>query len=127
MAVESNLLPRQLISDYEYCVTAFYIPHPPLISESRRKRYHPTMSKHLKVAIAQTCPKVAPTGKPDSTKPLFTILEANLLDARQWVEKAHQGNADVVVFPEYFLQGLVDSGRQVSALLVGRMKAPVSV
>jgi hypothetical protein len=73
------------------------------------------MSPALRIALAQTCPVIAPAGKneKDQDHP-FTVLETNLLDARSWVEKAVRERADVIVFPEYFLQGLVDDGRQVS-------------
>jgi predicted amidohydrolase len=72
-------------------------------------------SKTLRVALAQTCPVVAGTGSAPEGDDLFNVIEQNLLDARGWVEKASAERADVVVFPEYFLQGLVDNGRQVSS------------
>lgn len=72
----------------------------------------------LRVALAQTCPISASipatrsASEVDSFMP-FAELKANLADAKQWVEKAALDKADVVVFPEYFLQGIVDFGRQV--------------
>ncbi|KAK8847724.1 hypothetical protein IAR55_005583 [Kwoniella newhampshirensis] len=66
----------------------------------------------IRVALAQTCPVVAATGPAIDSDAVFEVLERNLQDAKCWVEQASQEKADVVVFPEYFLQGLVDSGRQ---------------
>jgi predicted amidohydrolase len=67
----------------------------------------------LRVALAQTCPINAEINSFSDSGP-FSTLEANLLDATNQVKAASQAGADVVVFPEYFLQGLVDQGRQVS-------------
>jgi len=74
----------------------------------------------IKIALAQTSPVSAPVGppkleKPHSTTP-FPTLDINLAKAREWVVKAKEGGADIVVFPEYFLQGIVNDSRQVSAL-----------
>ncbi|WWC92416.1 uncharacterized protein L201_007373 [Kwoniella dendrophila CBS 6074] len=71
----------------------------------------------LRIAIAQTAPVVAPEGpakleKPHSTSP-FSTIDHNLLDAISYVEKAVSQKAEVVIFPEYFLQGIVNEGRQV--------------
>ncbi|WWD19408.1 hypothetical protein CI109_103868 [Kwoniella shandongensis] len=60
----------------------------------------------IRIALAQTCPVVAPTGPAKDDDDIFNVLERNLIDARGWVEKASKEKADVVVFPEYFLQGL---------------------
>jgi len=67
----------------------------------------------LRVALAQTCPTNAEVGSDNISDP-FSTIERNLLDVRERVETASEEGADVVVFPEYFLQGLVDQGRQVS-------------
>lgn len=71
----------------------------------------------LRIALAQTCPTVAETGFPTISDNLFEVLERNLLDVTEWVKKASEGGAEIVVFPEYFLQGLVDEGRQVGKSL----------
>jgi predicted amidohydrolase len=70
----------------------------------------------LRVALAQTSPVSADPGPPalekaHSTSP-FPTLDANLVDARDGVAAAAARGADVVVFPEYFLQGVVNDGRQ---------------
>jgi len=67
----------------------------------------------LRVALAQTCPTNAEVGS-DNTSDPFSTIEQNLLDVKERVKTASEEGADVVVFPEYFLQGLVDQGRQVS-------------
>ncbi len=73
----------------------------------------PSSSSSLRVALAQTCPVSAPEGHNSSSRP-FEVVERNLRDAEEWVIRASRDGADVVVFPEYFLQGVVDQGRQVS-------------
>lgn len=69
----------------------------------------------MRVAVAQTCPALGPKGEDGKAK-WYATLETNLLDVRDWVEKASVEGADVIVFPEYFLQGLVDEGRQVRSV-----------
>jgi hypothetical protein len=66
----------------------------------------------LRVALAQTCPINAEVGSVNISDP-FSTIEQNLLDVKERVKIASEEGADVVVFPEYFLQGLVDQGRQV--------------
>jgi hypothetical protein len=70
----------------------------------------------LRVALAQTCPINAEVGSDNNTSDPFLTVERNLLDVTERVKTASAEGADVVVFPEYFLQGLVDQGRQVSFL-----------
>jgi predicted amidohydrolase len=70
-------------------------------------------SQSIKIALAQMCPINAPEGGASEGSNRFSNLEQNLLKARDWVEEASESGADVVVLPEYFLQGLVDNGRQV--------------
>ncbi|WVO16923.1 hypothetical protein L204_104609 [Cryptococcus depauperatus] len=70
----------------------------------------------VRIALAQTNPISAPAGppaleKPHSTSP-FPTLDQNLINAVKVVERAVSEQADVVVFPEYFLQGLVNENRQ---------------
>ena len=69
----------------------------------------------LRVALAQTTPVSGPPEQP-TTQNLFEPLNVNLNDAKRRVAQASKEGADVVVFPEYFLQGLVDQGRQVSLM-----------
>ncbi len=65
----------------------------------------------LRIALAQTSPISAPLGGiPDAP---FANIDANLRDVAARVAEAKAGGADVVVFPEYFTQGICD-GRQVS-------------
>jgi hypothetical protein len=72
-----------------------------------------TKMVQLRVALAQTCPINAEINSSNDSNP-FSNVEGNLLDATNQVKAASQAGAEVVVFPEYFLQGLVDQGRQVS-------------
>ncbi|WVQ95307.1 hypothetical protein IAU59_002402 [Kwoniella sp. CBS 9459] len=74
----------------------------------------------MRIALAQTAPSVAPEGppqleKPHSTSP-FPSIDQNIIDAVGFVERAAEQGAEVVVFPEYFLQGIVDAGRQYLSL-----------
>ncbi|KZP06321.1 hypothetical protein FIBSPDRAFT_966569, partial [Athelia psychrophila] len=67
--------------------------------------------KQLRIALAQTCPISAPdtaSATFDPSAPLLGPLEKNLAKVAEWTEKASGEGADVVVFPEYFLQGIVD-------------------
>jgi predicted amidohydrolase len=66
----------------------------------------------LRVALAQTCPINAEVGSDPISDP-FSTIERNLEDVKERVKTASEAEVDVVVFPEYFLQGLVDQGRQV--------------
>ena len=69
----------------------------------------------LRIALAQTCPICAPeTTGPTPSHP-FSVLERNLVHVREQVIYSAKQGADIVVFPEYFLQGLVNEGRQVSS------------
>ena len=76
----------------------------------------------LKVALAQTCPIITEVGAPSRIP--FEALERNLVDARKKVE-AVAGCADVIVFPEYCLQGLVNEGRQVCNHIGSGADSPV--
>ncbi|KZP15746.1 carbon-nitrogen hydrolase [Athelia psychrophila] len=67
--------------------------------------------KQLRIALAQTCPISAPdtaSATFDPSAPLLGPFEKNLAKVAEWTEKASRQGADVVVFPEYFLQGIVD-------------------
>ncbi|AAW46909.1 hypothetical protein CNBM0660 [Cryptococcus deneoformans B-3501A] len=69
-----------------------------------------------RIALAQTSPASAPSGPPalekaHSTSP-FPTLDQNLVDVVDFVERAAAEKAEVVVFPEYFLQGIVNEARQ---------------
>ncbi|WRT70818.1 uncharacterized protein IL334_007817 [Kwoniella shivajii] len=70
----------------------------------------------IRIAVAQTATVVAPEGPPalekaHSTSP-FSTIDQNLVNAISYVERAAKDHADVVIFPEYFLQGLVNEHRQ---------------
>lgn len=68
----------------------------------------------LKVSIAQTCPVDAdPQNLLPSATSAFPSLEANLRDVVEKVETAKAQGADVIIFPEYFLQGIMNEGREV--------------
>ncbi|GFZ47998.1 hypothetical protein JCM24511_05745 [Saitozyma sp. JCM 24511] len=70
----------------------------------------------MRIALAQTSPISAPSGpaaleKPHSSSP-FPTLDENLVGAVKAVEHAVAQKADIVVFPEYFLQGIANESRQ---------------
>lgn len=73
----------------------------------------------MRVAIAQTQPESAPPGRRalahDDTNrdQVFPALTRNLEGAVRAVEEAKRENAEVVVFCEYFLQGILNEHRQV--------------
>lgn len=74
--------------------------------------------KQLRVALAQTCPVSAKSGSyPTAEVDPLEILRTNLADAANFVEKAKEGGAEVVCFAEYFLQGILNEGRQVCTIL----------
>lgn len=71
----------------------------------------------MRVALAQICPQSAEPGPPKlekahTTSP-FPSIDANLLDVARAVQSAKEQGAELVVFPEYFPQGIVNDGRQV--------------
>ncbi|KAF7973026.1 hypothetical protein HWV62_16424 [Athelia sp. TMB] len=69
------------------------------------------MEKQLRIALAQTCPiNASETASAtfDASAPLLAPLASNLAKVAEWTEKASGEGADVIVFPEYFLQGIVD-------------------
>lgn len=71
----------------------------------------------IRIALAQTSPQSADSGPPKlekahSTSP-FPSIDQNLVDVAARVVAAAKAGADVVVFPEYFLQGIANENRQV--------------
>ena len=76
-----------------------------------------------RVAIAQICPISAPSGLPphpdssstSSTDP-FPILTANLAQVEAILQDACREKPDIVIFPEYFLQGILNEQRQYNSL-----------
>lgn len=79
----------------------------------------------MRVAIAQTQPVSAAPGKQALSRAsvageeqgrMFPALERNLQDVVRAVEDAKRGDAEVVVFCEYFLQGILNEHRQVSTV-----------
>jgi hypothetical protein len=79
-----------------------------------------TMPTKLRLALAQFSPLSAvPTTSLDdelAANNLFSTLLANLQTVVRYVEQAVEQGADIVVFPEYFLQGILNEQRQVSQL-----------
>lgn len=75
----------------------------------------------IRIALAQTSPISAPSGPPKKERPHssspFPSLEHNLVDVVDHVERAKAQGAEVIVFPEYFLQGMVNEGREVRYLV----------
>ena len=84
-----------------------------LLARVRIPRTDHCESFKMRVALAQTCPACAPSGKLGSDGDPFTTLRANLADAEERIAKAAAQEADVVIFPEYCLQGIVDEQREV--------------
>lgn len=76
----------------------------------------------MRVGLAQTSPISAPPGPPTLDAPHtsspFPSLDSNLIDVVSHVERAIKDGAEVVVFPEYFLQGIVNESRQVCLTIV---------
>jgi predicted amidohydrolase len=73
--------------------------------------------KQLRVALAQTCPISAPEGKyPSADVDPLEVARINLADCADFVRKAKEGGAEVVCFAEYYLQGILNEGRQVREL-----------
>ncbi|ORY31263.1 carbon-nitrogen hydrolase [Naematelia encephala] len=74
------------------------------------------MSKPVRFALAQISTVSAPSGPPSHENPHssspFPTLDHNLILVAKAVQKAKAENADIVVFPEYFLQGIVNERRQ---------------
>jgi hypothetical protein len=71
-------------------------------------------SKQLRVALAQTCPQNAAEGVyPGADIDPLAVVRANLADCADFVRKAKEGGAEVVCFAEYYLQGILNEGRQV--------------
>lgn len=72
-------------------------------------------SQKLKIALAQTCPLSAKEGiYPGPNDDPFEVLHTNLADAANYVKQAKEQGADIVCFAEYYLQGILNEGRQVS-------------
>lgn len=75
-------------------------------------------AKQLRVALAQTCPISAKEGQyPTAEVDPLQILRTNLADCAEYVRKAKEGGAEVVCFAEYYLQGILNEGRQVSTIV----------
>jgi predicted amidohydrolase len=74
-------------------------------------------AKQLRVALAQTCPISAKEGEyPTAEVDPLQVLRTNLADCAEFVKKAKDGGAEVVCFAEYYLQGILNEGRQVCPL-----------
>jgi hypothetical protein len=78
---------------------------------------HITMSTSntLRVALAQTCPLNSKLSYPTGEEDPFETLRANLADCADFVKRAKEGGAEVVCFAEYYLQGILNEGRQVGS------------
>lgn len=74
------------------------------------------MSRTVTIAVAQTIPvsqELEPPSDQMDTRGAFWAIDQNLLDTMRQVEEAATRKADVVHFPEFWLQDLVGQGRQV--------------
>lgn len=63
----------------------------------------------LKVSIAQTCPRSSPGQVPVGTTDTYGQVKLNLLDTEEAVKAAAAQHSDMIVFPEYWLQGIVQN------------------
>ena len=71
-------------------------------------------SQKLKIALAQTCPLSAKEGTyPGPNDDPFEVIHTNLADTANYVKQAKEQGADIVCFAEYYLQGILNEGRQV--------------
>ena len=73
-------------------------------------------SNTLRVALAQTCPLNSKLSYPTGEEDPFEHLRKNLADCADFVKRAKEGWAEVVFFAEYYLQGILNEGRQVGSL-----------
>jgi predicted amidohydrolase len=74
-------------------------------------------SNTLRVALAQTCPLNSKLSYPTGEEDPFETLRKNLADCADFVKRAKEGGAEVVCFAEYYLQGILNEGRQVKSLV----------
>ena len=95
-----------------------------LVAPVHKMSSHPS---HLRLALAQTCPIHAPIAEIAPRQAPFDTLERNLIHVRDQIESAASQHAEIVVFPEYFLQGLVNAGRQVSQTVSKEQKQTVGL
>jgi predicted amidohydrolase len=65
----------------------------------------------LRICIAQTSPRSGSEQVPEND--VFAVLESNLKTTTEVVKRVAAEGADLVVLPEYWLQGLVQD-REVS-------------
>lgn len=73
--------------------------------------------RSIKIALVQTCPLSAKEAHyPGPNEDPFEVLHQNLADTAKYVKQAKEKGADVVCFAEYYLQGILNEGRQVSRL-----------
>lgn len=80
------------------------------------------MPKMVRIAVAQTIPVSQELDAPANqlaTRGPFYVIDQNLLNTIAQVQEAAKQNADILVFPEFWLQDLVDQGRQVGSQLKG--------
>jgi predicted amidohydrolase len=91
------------------------------ISASSHLRLSKT-STSMRIALAQTAPEnlwVRPgtytneAYTPEAVKRDIELLAEGLNYAAEYAADAAKRGAQVVCFPEYFLQGILDNGRQV--------------
>jgi hypothetical protein len=70
-----------------------------------------TAMTSLRICISQTSPRSGSEQVPEND--VFAVLESNLKTTTEVVKRVAAEGADLVVFPEYWLQGLVQD-REVS-------------
>lgn len=68
----------------------------------------------MRIALAQSQVISAQPGAYESDNNPFETLQINLNSAVKDVQQAKSEGADIVCFPEYFLQGILNVGRQVN-------------
>lgn len=76
-----------------------------------------TAKKQVRIAVAQTYAQNTPANRsPEEIRQngAFNSMEKNMLQTVKDVQEAAKNKADVIVFPEYWLQDRCGGGCQVS-------------
>jgi hypothetical protein len=75
----------------------------------------------LHIWVAQTCPRSGPKHVHQPGSGVFKSIQNNLGETFEVVRQAAKSQVDLVIFPEYWLQGIVED-REVSTLVDVRFR-----